>query len=264
MLSATPLQLRVQNNDSLENTWWGENNSRERKILFQQRALILPRFWATWDNTTFANWGYSPVMLIPTDEPKEHPKSIVTAYNVYRPIAETDRNSPNSLPLCFCLLSHMNCDFVEAVQVKVFLFLDVIQPVFYHLQSGCHAVFMVLMTFCDSSSHKNFLQKRNWCWSWWNDLPKVVWEVCSRTDFLPNPYSLPNHKVSVSATLSPLFHFPLPFQSASVRLTHVLFSPFFSLSADACGLGALLQASALRFLMVLRLLHPLLSWLSWL
>lgn len=106
--------------------------------------------------------------------------------------------------------------------------------------------------------------RRETCWSWWNDLPKVVWEVCSRTDFLPNPYSLPNHKVSVSATLSPLFHFPLPFQSASVRLTHVLFSPFFSLSADACGLGALLQASALRFLMVLHLLHPLLSWLSWL
>lgn len=73
------------------------------------------------------------MMLMPTDEPKELSKSIITAYTVYRPIVETDRNSPNSLPHCFCLLSPMNCDFVGAVQMKAAFFLDVVQPVFYHL-----------------------------------------------------------------------------------------------------------------------------------
>ena len=120
MLSATPVQLRVQDNDSLENTWWGENDSRERKTLFHQKTLILPWYWETQDNTTFANWGYSPVMLMPTDEPKQLPRSIVTAYTLCRPIVGTGRNSPNSLPVCFCLLSPMNHDFVEAVQMKAF------------------------------------------------------------------------------------------------------------------------------------------------
>lgn len=101
------------------------------------------------------------MMLIATDEPEQLPKSIVTAYPAYRPIVETDRNGPNFLPVCFSLLSPMNCDFVEAVQMKAFFVLDVVQTGFYHLQGGCHAVFMLLMTFCDSSSHRSFLQKRN-------------------------------------------------------------------------------------------------------
>lgn len=108
MLSTTPVQLRVQNSDSLESTWSGENDCRERKTLFQQKALVLPWYWGTKD-PHLQIWSYSPVTLLPRDEPKNLlPKSIVGAYTVYRPLMEIDRNSPDFLPVCFCLLSPMN------------------------------------------------------------------------------------------------------------------------------------------------------------
>lgn len=67
------------------------------------------------------------------------------------------------------------------------------------------------MTSCDSSSLRNFLQKRNWCSDWWDDLARVVWEVCSKTNYLPNPYFLPHHKASASATILLCFISPFLF-----------------------------------------------------
>lgn len=82
------------------------------------------------------------------------------------------------------------------------------------------------MTFCDSSSLRNFLQKRSWCSDQWGDLARVVWEVCSKTNCLPSPYPLRNHRVSVSATfllcfISP-FHFSLFSQAHSCPLHSLL------------------------------------------
>lgn len=71
-------------------------------------------------------------MVMSTDEPKEIPKSVVTAYTMCKPVAETDRNSLNSFLVCICLLYPMNCDFVEAVWMKAFFFLEVVQPGFYY------------------------------------------------------------------------------------------------------------------------------------
>lgn len=53
----------------------------------------------------------------------------------------------------------MSWDLVEAVQMKAVFFFWVLFVLFYRLQGVCHSVFMLLVSFCYSSSHRNFLQK---------------------------------------------------------------------------------------------------------
>lgn len=121
VLSATSVELRVQSNDSQKTPGGRRMTAGKEKHNFSRKLLSFPDAEGRVITSRLPT-GISPAMLMPTNELKELPESIVTAYIGYRSIMETSRNVFNFLTVCFCLLSSMNCDFVENVQIKTLFF----------------------------------------------------------------------------------------------------------------------------------------------